>query len=139
MPAEPYFRIRIARKFFGATEDLLLKKMLLTQTKTSLNKDEFEEAEYKYLMGEMERLCENYQISAIYFKKALELEKRRADWRVQYARCLISSNKFEDAISELKHSKMFHGDHLTTAERLLRMTKRLRIQAIREGLDTKQY
>lgn len=134
LPTEPYFRIRIARKFFGSPEDLLLKKMLLNHTKTVINKDDFEEAEYKYLMGEMERLSENYAVSMVYFKKALELEKSNPDWRVQYARCLISAEKFDEAITELKLCQFYHGDHHSTVERLLRMTKRLRVKAIKSSV-----
>ena len=133
LPVEPNFRIRIARKFFGSPQDLLLKKMLLGHTKSVIKKDEHEEAEYKYLMAEMERLSENYAVSMFYFKKALELEKNNANWRVQYARCLISAEKFDDAITELKLCQLYHGDHHSTAERLLRMTKQLRVKAIKSA------
>ena len=107
--------------------------MLLGHTKSVIKKDEHEEAEYKYLMAEMERLSENYAVSMFYFKKALELEKNNANWRVQYARCLISAEKFDDAITELKLCQLYHGDHHSTAERLLRMTKQLRVKAIKSA------
>jgi O-antigen ligase len=136
LPAEPYFRLRIAQKYFGLPADLLLRKWLLRDTEAKLNQFEHSKAERYFLRGEIERLSENHSIAVTYFNEALKLEKHQVKWRIQLARSLIKAGMFTKAGTELKICELYPGDHSMTVMRLNRQLKRLRKEAFENRFDS---
>ena len=132
LPSEPYFRIRIAKRYFGTDDDLLLKKLLMMHSKSKVDEHELPDAERQYVLAEMERLSQNNAVSMVYFKRALELANHRADWRIQYARTLIDANKYDEAIAELKVCELYQGSHHLVCQRLSRQAKRLRMEQFKD-------
>ena len=132
LPTNPYFRIRLARKYFNAPEDLLLKRLLLNHTEGVLGQHDFPKAETKYLKGEIQRGSGNYPFASAYFRQALELEKDRVDWRIQYARSLIAEQQFDEAIKQLKICQLYSGEHHIVTQRLMRQATRQRVQKLKE-------
>jgi len=130
LPAEPYFRLRIAQKYFGLPADLLLRKWLLRDTEAKLNQFEHPVAERYFLRGEIERLSENDSIAVTFFNEALKLEKHQVKWRIQLARSLIKAGMLTQAGTELKICELYPGDHSMVCMRLNRQLKRLRKEAL---------
>lgn len=126
LPAEPYFRLRIAQKYFGLPADLLLRKWLLRDTEAKLNQFEHPKAERYFIRGEIERLSGNYSIAVTYFKEAIQLDEHQVKWRIQLARSLIKAEKFTEARAELKYCQLLPGEHGVVCERLIRLLERLR-------------
>lgn len=135
LPAEPYFRLRIAQKYFGLPADLLLRKWLLRDTEAKLNQFEHPDAERYFIRGEIERLSENDAIAVTYFNEALKLEKHQVKWRIQLARSLIKAGMFTQAGTELKICELYPGDHSMVCMRLTRQLKRLRKEAFENRFD----
>ena len=137
LPSEPFFRIWLAKKYFGKDTEILVKKLLLQHTKLKLEQHKLDEPELNFVLGEIERLSGNYAVSIVHFRRALELQKHQVKWRVQLARSLIAAELFDQAITELNVCELYHGDHQMVSQRLLRQAKRLRIQKIKSinGLE----
>ena len=137
LPTEPFFRLWAAKKYFGGEGDLLVKKLLLRHTKMKLDRHNLPESELNFVMGEIEQLSGNHPVSISYYRRALELEKHRVEWRIQLARSLIAAEMFEQAITELNLCELYHGDHQLICQRLLRQVKKLRIKKLKtsNGLD----
>ena len=132
LPSEPHFRIRIAQRYFGTDDDLLIKKLLMMHSKSKVDEHELPDAERQFVLAEMERLSQNYAVSIAYFKRALEQAKHRADWRIQYARTLINFSKYNEAIAELKVCELYQGSHHLVCQRLTRQAKRLRMEQFKD-------
>ena len=135
MPAEPYFRLRIAQKYFGLPADLLLRKWLLRDTEAKLNQFEHPVAERYFLRGEIERLSENDAIAVTYFNEALKLDKHQVKWRIQLARSLIKAGMLTKAGTELKICELYPGDHTMVCMRLNRQLNRLRKEALKNRFE----
>ena len=135
LPAEPYFRLRIAQKYFGLPADLLLRKWLLRDTEAKLSQFDHPDAERYFIRGEIERLSGNDSIAVTYFNEALELEKHQVKWRIQLARSLIKAGMFTQAGTELKICELYSGDHDMVCLRLNRQLKRLRKEAFENRFD----
>lgn len=125
LPTEPYFRIRVARVFFRHPDDRFLRNILLDHSRQFVHQHGYSEAECEYLLGEMARYSENDLQAVQHYHQALELEKHRADWRVNYARSLIAVEMYDQAYSELKVCELYHGDHHVVCQRLMRQVARL--------------
>lgn len=135
LPAEPYFRLRIAQKYFGLPADLLLRKWLLRDTESKLSQFDYPDAERYFLRAEIERLSENYPIAVTYYQEALKLEKHQVKWRIQLARALIKAEMFEQAGTELRICELYPGDHDLVCQRLTRQVRRLRMQRLKNRFD----
>ncbi len=135
LPSEPYFRIRIAKRYFGSDDDFLIRKLLLMHSKSKVGEHDLSDAERNFVLGEMERLSNNFAVSIAYFKKAIERENHRSDWRIQYARSLIAADMYDKAITELKVCELYHGNHHLVCQRLIRLAKRLRMEKFRNIND----
>lgn len=135
LPTNPYFRLRIAKKYFSAPEDLLLKRWLLNHTKSVLDQYECDEGEKFFIKGEIERAMGNFPIASVYFRKALEKDDSQTSWRIGYARSLMEEGYLSEAIAELTKCQFHEGSHMIEVQRLLRRARKLRTQQIRETLD----
>ncbi len=133
LPSEPYFRLRIAKKFFGSDSDLLVKKLLLNHTKLKLDQHDLLESDRNFILGEIARLSQNDVVAIAYYRRALELNKHEVNWRIQLAKALVSAGMFEQAMTELKVCELYYGDHHLVCQRLIRQVKRLRIQKIKQS------
>lgn len=136
LPTNPYFRLRIAKKYFSAPEDLLLKQWLLNHTKTVLDQYECGPGEKLFIKGEIERSMGNFPIASVYFRKALEKNDNQTSWRIGYARSLMGEGYQSEAIAELTKCQFHGGSHMIEVERLLRRARKLRSQQIRDTLNT---
>jgi tetratricopeptide (TPR) repeat protein len=119
------------RKFFRQPEELLARKLILNDSKMKLDQHDLPEAELHYLKGEMERYSENYPLAIAHYAQALDLDKHRADWRVNYARALIEADQLDQAYGELKRCELYHGNHHVACQSLMRRLKRLRSDQLR--------
>ena len=102
LPNDPYYRLKIAKRYFGAPENLEPKRLLLNHTKTLLDQMTYSDSERDYLIGQIELDSENYPVASMFFRKALESEKKRVEWRLHYARSLIGETRYMEAIAQLK-------------------------------------
>ena len=128
LPSEPYFRIRLAKRYFRSEDDLMIKKLLMVHSKTKVDSHSLPKGERSFVLAEMERISENYPVSLVHFKKALEEENHRYEWRLQFARSLIAVDMYDEAIAELKVCELYHGNHHVICQKLIRMAKRLRMK-----------
>lgn len=135
LPAEPYFRLRIAQKYFGLPADLMLRKWLLRDTEAKLKQFELPEAERYFIRGEIERLSDNNEIAVTYFNEALKLEKNQVKWRIQLVRSLIKAGQYTQAGTELKICELYSGDHSMVCMRLNRQLKRLRRESFKSRFE----
>lgn len=128
LPSEPYFRIRLAKRYFRSDDDFMVKKLLMVHSKSKVVDHELPNGERNFVLAEMERISGNYPVSLVHFKKALEDQNHRYDWRLQYARSLIAADMYDEAIAELKVCELYHGNHHVVCQKLIRMAKRLRME-----------
>ncbi|MEM9412464.1 MAG: O-antigen ligase family protein, partial [Planctomycetota bacterium] len=131
LPEDPNYQLRIVKKYFNSPDDRLIRKMMLGHTEQAVSRHELPEAERQFLLGEIARLSENYSVSIHHFRKALEMEKRRVLWRIQFARALIAAEYFEEALTELKMCEFYEGGHSLTCQRLKRAAIRQRDAKVR--------
>ena len=126
IPNDPYYRLKIAKRYFDEPEDLMAKRRLLNHTRGVLESDPsppgvptYSDSERSYLIGQIELDSKNYPVASMYFRKALESEKKRVEWRLQYARSLIAEANYTEAISQLKICQLSAGDHKLLTSKLL--------------------
>ena len=74
LPTEPSFRIRIAKRYFGSDGDGLIRKLLMVHSKSKIDEHDLSDGEKQYAFAEMERISQNYAVSFVHFKKALDLK-----------------------------------------------------------------
>lgn len=132
LPTEPYFRIRLAKRYFKSSDDLMIKKLMMMHSKSKVGEHELPDGERNFVFAEMERISENYPVSLVHFKKALDSQNHRFDWRMQFARTLIAADMYDEAIAELKVCELYHGNHHVTCQKLIRMAKRLRLERFKK-------
>ena len=106
----------------------MIKKLLMVHSKTKVDSHSLPKGERSFVLAEMERISENYPVSLVHFKKALEEENHRYEWRLQFARSLIAVDMYDEAIAELKVCELYHGNHHVICQKLIRMAKRLRMK-----------
>ena len=87
----------------------------------------YSDTERNYLIGQIELDSKNYPVASLYFRKALESEKDRVEWRLQYARSLIAETNYTEAISQLKICQL-SGEHKLLTTKLLSQANRRRNQ-----------
>ena len=104
----------------------MAKRRLLNHTRGLLESDPsppgvptYSDSERSYLIGQIELDSKNYPVASMYFRKALESEKKRVEWRLQYARSLIAETNYTEAISQLKVCQLSAGDHKLLTSKLL--------------------
>jgi len=117
LPTDPYYRLKIAKRYFNSSEDLMLRQLLLNHTKSVLDPEEYAEAERNYIIGQLELDSQNYPVASMHFRKCLETEKDRVDWRIQYARSLIAETYYSKAIEQLEMCQK--GNHQLQAKKLI--------------------
>ena len=123
LPNDPYFRIRVIKKYLSDSGNSLAQRLLLDHTRQIVKDLDLEDAERNYLLGEIERLSKNYPIAVAYYKKALDAEPR-VEWRIQMALALIEAKLYVLAIKELKVCELYPGKHQMMCQRLLNRAKR---------------
>ena len=129
LPNDPFYRLWVAKKFFGSDADALLKTLLLQHTKAKIQNKNLPEAEFNYVLGEIEYLTGDYPAAISHLELALKLEKHQVKWRIQLARALIAVKLYEQAITELNICEFYQGDHQMACQRLLRQAKKLRMNS----------
>lgn len=141
IPNDAYYRLKIAKRYFDAPEDLMVKRLLLNHTRSLLEPNSqtdipsatndpispYSDTERNYLIGQIELDSKNYPVASLYFRKALESEKDRVEWRLQYARSLIAETNYTEAISQLKICQL-SGEHKLLTTKLLSQANRRRNQ-----------
>ena len=105
----------------------------MVHSKSKIDNHDLTDGEKQYAFAEMERISQNYEVSFVHFKKALDLKNHRYDWRMQYARSLLAAEMYDEAIAELKVCELYNGKHLQSCQRLIRQAKRLRMKQFKYG------
>jgi O-antigen ligase/tetratricopeptide (TPR) repeat protein len=103
LPQNPHDLIRIASKYFGREELMLPKRILLTHTKSLINKSEdLSDFQRDVLLAQTAVLDQQHRLAVGHFQSALKTDPDDVPWRFTYARSLYEIEDYDEALRQLK-------------------------------------
>jgi O-antigen ligase/tetratricopeptide (TPR) repeat protein len=124
LPQNPYYLLKISRKYFSEEAQTLPNKLLLVHTKRLINQGEMEPKEKFALLGKAHFLSGEFPEAVNNFRQAINLDPTQFEWRMDFAKSLHAIAEFDEAIKELKICQLESPRLRTRISRLINVVQR---------------
>jgi tetratricopeptide (TPR) repeat protein len=128
LPQNPRDLIRLSRQYFSGPDQKVPNELLLVHARRLINSSKLDDVEKSVLNGQAWFQAKNYQKACEEFEQALSSQPERPDWRLDYAKSLAETGRYDDAIKELKICQLEQPRSAIKISRIVERTKRERIR-----------